>query len=84
MFFEPFLQFNAIDAGRDIKAPTLVIHSDTALVPDGARRFFNSIPSNQKNLHWMTTENHIAFYDQPEVVEEAAAKATAWLKQTLL
>ena len=84
MFFEPFLQFNAIDAGRDIKAPTLVIHSDTALVPDGARRFFQSIPTNQKNLHWMSTENHIAFYDQQEVVEEAAVKATAWLKQTLI
>ena len=83
MFFEPFLQFNAIDAGRDIKAPTLVIHSDKALVPEGARRFFNSIPSNQKNLHWMNTTNHIAFYDQPEVVEEAATMATAWLKQTL-
>jgi uncharacterized protein len=31
----------------------------------------------------MTTQNHIAFYDQPEVVEGAAAKAKAWLKQTL-
>jgi uncharacterized protein len=83
MFFEPFLQFNAINAGRDIKAPTLVIHSDTALVPNGARRFFDSISTKQKNLHWMTTENHIAFYDQPEVVEEAATQAAKWLKQTL-
>lgn len=84
MFFEPFLQFNAIDAGREIKAPTLVIHSDTALVPDGARRFFTSIPTNQKKLHWMTTTNHIAFYDQPEVVQSAAGKAAQWFKQTLL
>ncbi|MBE9104208.1 alpha/beta hydrolase [Nostoc cf. edaphicum LEGE 07299] len=83
MFFEPFLQFNAIDSGHEIKAPTLVIHSDTALVPDGARRFFKSINSNQKNLHWMNTSNHIAFYDQPEVVESAASKAATWLKQTL-
>lgn len=83
MFFEPFLQFNAIDAGREIKASTLVIHSDTALVPDGARRFFKSIPNNQKSLYWMNTKNHIAFYDQPEVVEEAAGKAATWLKQKL-
>ncbi len=67
MFFEPFLQFNAIDSGKEIEAPTLVIHSDTALVPDGARRFFASLPATQKNLHWMTTQNHIAFYDQPFV-----------------
>ncbi|MBC8123767.1 MAG: alpha/beta hydrolase [Gemmatimonadaceae bacterium] len=39
MFFEPFLQFNAIEAGAQIKAPTLVVHSDAALVPEGARRF---------------------------------------------
>lgn len=84
MFFEPFLQFNAIDAGREIEAPTLVIHSDKALVPDGARRFFASIPTNQKNLHWMTTANHIAFYDQPQVVQEAAGKAAQWFKQTLV
>lgn len=84
MFFEPFLQFNAIDAGREIKAPTLVIHSDTALVPDGARRFFASIPTNQKQLAWMTTENHIAFYDRPEVVQSAAGKAAHWFKQTLV
>ncbi len=84
MFFEPFLQFNAIDAGKEIEAPTLVIHSDTALVPDGARRFFASLPASQKKLHWMTTQNHIAFYDQPEVVQEAASKATEWFKQTLV
>ncbi len=84
MFFEPFLQFNAIDSGKEIEAPTLVIHSDTALVPDGARRFFASLPATQKNLHWMTTQNHIAFYDQPEVVEEAAGQATQWFKQTLV
>ena len=84
MFFEPFLQFNAIDSGKEIEAPTLVIHSDTALVPDGARRFFASLPASQKNLHWMTTQNHIAFYDQPDVVEEAAGKATQWFKQTLV
>lgn len=84
MFFEPFLQFNAIDAGREIKAPTLVIHSDKALVPDGARRFFASIPTTKKNLHWMKTANHIAFYDQPEVVQEAAGEAAKWFKQTLV
>ncbi|MBD2022674.1 alpha/beta hydrolase [Leptolyngbya sp. FACHB-36] len=83
MFFEPFLQFNAIDSGRDIKAPALVIHSDTALVPDGARRFFQSIPTQQKKLHWMTTTNHIAFYDQPQVVQEATDKAVEWFRQTL-
>jgi hypothetical protein len=32
----------------------------------------------------MTTQNHIAFYDQPEVVQEAADKATEWFKQTLV
>jgi hypothetical protein len=29
-------------------------------------------------------QNHIAFYDQPEVVQEAASKATEWFKQTLV
>ena len=82
MFFEPFLQFNAIDAGKHIKSPTLVIHSDAALVPDGARRFYRSVPA-KKDLHWMKTANHIAFYDQAEVVDAAVERATAWLDNQL-
>lgn len=83
MFFEPFLQFNSIDSGAAIKAPTLVIHSDEALVPEGAKRFFASLPSKKK-LHWMTTAQHISFYDEQPVVEEAAGRAVAWFNHTLL
>ncbi len=82
MFFEPFLQFNSIDSGARIAAPTLVIHSDAALVPDGARRFHASLPG-QKRLHWMTTREHIDFYDVEPVVAEAAEQAVTWFGRTL-
>jgi hypothetical protein len=77
MFFEPFLGFNSIDSGARITAPTLVIHSDAALVPDGARRFHASLPG-ETALHWMTTREHIDFYDVEPVVSEAAARAVDW------
>jgi dienelactone hydrolase len=82
MFFEPFLQFNSIDSGASIRAATMVIHSDTALVPAGARRFYESLPG-EKKLHWMTTRQHISFYDEQPVVAEAAAQATGWFKAQL-
>jgi fermentation-respiration switch protein FrsA (DUF1100 family) len=82
MFFEPFLQFNSIDAGASIKVATMVIHSDAALVPEGARRFFESLPG-EKKLHWMTTRQHISFYDEQPVVAEAADQATGWFKAQL-
>jgi dienelactone hydrolase len=82
MFFEPFLQFNAIDSGKAIAAPTLVIHSDTALVPEGARRFYESL-GGDKRLHWMKTRQHISFYDEQAVVGEAASEAAAWFAAKL-
>jgi fermentation-respiration switch protein FrsA (DUF1100 family) len=82
MFFEPFLQFNSIDSGSRIQAATLVIHSDAALVPDGARRFYASLPG-EKKLHWMNTRQHISFYDEQPVVGEAADQAAAWFQAQL-
>jgi dienelactone hydrolase len=82
MFFEPFLQFNSIDSGARIEAATMVIHSDTALVPEGAKRFYGSLPG-EKKLHWMNTKQHISFYDEQPVVDEAAARATEWFEAKL-
>jgi hypothetical protein len=82
MFFEPFLQFNSIDSGSRIQAATLVIHSDAALVPEGARRFYASLPG-EKRLHWMNTRQHISFYDEQPVVGEAADQAAAWFQAQL-
>jgi len=82
MFFEPFLQFNSIDSAAKITAATMVIHSDTALVPEGARRFYGNLPG-EKRLHWMTTAQHIGFYDEKAIVDEAADRAVGWFKAKL-
>jgi hypothetical protein len=82
MFFEPFLQFNSIDSGASINAATVVIHSDTALVPEGARRFHESLPG-AKRLHWMNTRQHISFYYEQPVVSEAATQAAGWFRAQL-
>lgn len=82
MFFEPFLQFNSIDSGREVGAATLVIHSDAALVPEGAKRFHASLPG-KKALYWMDTRQHIDFYDVTPVVDGAAKGASAWFAENL-
>jgi hypothetical protein len=83
MSFAEFLQFNAIDAAKLIRVPALIIHSDKALVPqEGARQFYASLPG-KKELYWMNTVNHIAFYDQADVVQEAGRKAAGWLLENL-
>ncbi|HEV2559300.1 MAG TPA: alpha/beta fold hydrolase [Microvirga sp.] len=82
MFFESFLQFNSIDAGPEIRAATMVIHSDKALVPEGAKRFYDSL-RGEKKLHWMITREHISFYDEQPVVDEAAAQAISWFSTHL-
>jgi hypothetical protein len=49
MSFEHFLQFNALDAAQQISVPTLIIHSDKALVPEeGAKTFFKNLQGKKE------------------------------------
>ncbi|HEU4470700.1 MAG TPA: alpha/beta hydrolase [Flavisolibacter sp.] len=83
MSFEHFLQFNAIDAAQELSVPTLIIHSDNALVPEeGAKTFYRNL-KGKKDLYWMSSINHIAFYDQADLVKEAAVKTIEWFEKNL-
>lgn len=77
MFFETFLAFDSISSGPAIRAATMVVHSDSALVPDSARRFLASVPGDTE-LVWTASENHVAFYDEERLVTLAADNAARW------
>lgn len=69
MSWEPWLTFNPIDFAREITAPVLMVHSEDAAVPEGARRFHEQLPGS-KELIW-TTGTQLDFYDQPTQVDLA-------------
>lgn len=77
--WEDWLTFNPMPTAKQIQVPTIMIHSDNAVLPDYAKKFFNDIPHEDKALHW-TEGTQFDFYDQPKQVTEAVAAINAFFK----
>lgn len=61
--------------------PTLMIHSENALMPSLARKFFKSLAG--KKRIWMKSKGQIDFSDDPVSTEPAADKLAVHLTVTL-
>lgn len=82
MSWEDWLNFNPMPVAKNIQVPTLMIHSDGAVLGDYVKRFFNDIPHQNKVLHW-TEGTQFDFYDQPKQVTEAVAAVNVFFKNHL-
>jgi hypothetical protein len=47
------------------------LHSEKALAPALARAFFDRLPGPRKELHWLSSQGQIDFYDDPVLIEPA-------------
>jgi uncharacterized protein len=81
MAWPGWLGFDPIAVAPLITAPTLIVHSPDAAVPDGVRRFHEVLPA-PKNLVWMTG-GQMDFYDQKPQVEPALDTVAAHFTSTL-
>jgi uncharacterized protein len=69
MSWPEWLAFDSIDAASRITTPTLMIHSEDATQPEGARRFFARLAGPKKEL-W-TSGVQFDFYDRESHVTPA-------------
>lgn len=88
MSWEDWLTANPMVAAKNLSCPTLMIHSDGAVLPQYTKNFFNEIATDDKKLHWMDTElespfHQFNYYDQTEEVRESVKEATNWFNQKL-
>jgi uncharacterized protein len=81
MAWENWLNYDPIQYATRITAPTLVIHSDNAALPQGARAFFDGL-KGPKNMFW-TQGAHFDFYDNDAEVSRAAKVAAIHFSSTL-
>ncbi|MBI5748695.1 MAG: alpha/beta hydrolase [Nitrospinae bacterium] len=81
MSWHEWLQFDPIKEAGMISVPTLLIHSNDAAIPDGAKQFYEKLFS-KKDFYWMKG-TQFDFYDNPPTVNEASKKAVQWFKQYL-
>jgi len=81
MSWPEWLGFDPIRVAPEILAPTLLVHSPDAAVPDGARRFHRDL-GGPADFLW-TQGTQFDFYDQEPQVTVAVDAAEAHLRRTL-
>lgn len=81
MAWKEWLEFDMVQYGEQIRVPTLLVHSEEAAVPDGARRFHQEMTA-PKDFFW-TQGTQFDFYDQEPQVTKAAVATADHFKRTL-
>jgi fermentation-respiration switch protein FrsA (DUF1100 family) len=88
MSWEDWLTTDPMPTAAQLTCPTLMIHSDGAVLPQYTKNYFERIAATDKQLHWMDTElespfHQFSYYDQTAEVQESVQKASAWFKEKL-
>jgi uncharacterized protein len=65
------LPFDVQQRAAEISVPTLIVHSDKALAPALARKFYAMLAAPKEEL-WLTSQGQIDFYDDPRLIGPAA------------
>ena len=68
---EQTLPWDAQVAAPNIRVPTLMVHSEHALSPALARKFFAALGGPKQDL-WLESKGQIDFYDDPVLIAAAA------------
>lgn len=88
MSWEDWLTTDPMPTATQLHTPTLMIHSDGAVLPQYTKNYFEQIATADKKLHWMNTElaspyHQFSYYDQDAEVNEVIAEAKKWFDQKL-
>lgn len=81
MGWREWLEFDGVGYGAKLNVPVLVIHSEGAAVPDGAKQFFAGVTS-PKDFFWMQGEQ-TDFYDQEPQVSKSVEAVKDHFARTL-
>lgn len=88
MSWEDWLTTDPMPSAKNLKVPTLMIHSDGAVLPQYTKNYFEQIATDDKKLHWMETDlespfHQFNYYDQEAEVKESINQAAAWFNQKM-
>jgi len=83
MSWEDWLTTDPMPSAASLTSPTLMIHSDGAVLPQYTKNYFEKIATDDKKLYWMDTElespyHQFNYYDQDSEVNDSVAEASKW------
>lgn len=80
--WEPWLTYDAIATADHLEKPTLLIHSESAAIPQGAEEFADRMGELASTI-WFDDTTQLDFYDNPEVVQRSSDLVAQHFKTTL-
>ncbi len=88
MSWEDWLTTDPMPTAAELSVPTLMIHSDGAVLPQYTKNYFEKIDTKDKRLHWMETDlespyHQFNYYDQDAEVNESVAEASKWFSEKM-
>lgn len=76
--------FDVDDHARKLHTPTVIVHGEQSDGgPEAAQHVYDLIPARDKRLHIVPGIFHTRFYDDPLVIEPAAAEVADWFVEHL-
>ncbi len=86
MSWEDWLEAKPMSTAKKLKTPTLMIHSDGAVLPDYTKKYFKEISTSKKKLHWIKSTvkppfEQFDFYDNEKKVELSVELASSWFQE---
>ncbi len=76
------LPFDALTAAPAIKVPTFIAHSEKALTPDLAQKFYAAVAAPKEEL-WLKSSGQIDFYDGPKLIEPVSDAVVRFFSKCL-
>ncbi len=80
--WEGWLTYDAIQTADRLKKPTLLVHSEAAAIPQGAKKFVSRM-DEYATATWLPEVTQFDFYDRPDVVETSADAVAEHFERTL-
>jgi hypothetical protein len=78
--WEGWLRFDPLKGAGQLQQPLLVVHSEAAAIPQGARRFYAAVNAPKQQL-WLDGVGQLDFYDREAPVTAASDAVAAFLAQ---
>ncbi len=80
--WEGWLTYDAIQTADKLEKPTLLVHSEAAAIPQGAKEYANRMGENATAI-WLPDITQFDFYDDPDAVKASADAVSEHFGRTL-
>lgn len=86
--WEDWLELDPFPSAAKLDKPLFMVHSDGCVLPDYTKKYFETVPSENKELVWVETDlaspmHQFMFYDQEKEVNLSVDKTSAFFHREL-